>query len=180
MRILESIGLVTVPKIKGSRQGTPPTRPGRPPGLFCCSVLRIFSDEVPSVLAVAHEGPMKLSDIELIAKDAEKACVAVMNRPEDGLAREELFDTLGRVVDPAFIETDPTRGGRLNDLVQQASVWGDIVRSRINLSRQAGPGEASVPSIEHPTRELQRVLYALLDELGALPSRAPPLARRSR
>jgi hypothetical protein len=118
---------------------------------------------------------MKLADVELIAKAAEKACVAVMNRPKDGLAREDLFDKLGKVVDPAFIETDPTRSGRLNDLVQQASVWGDIVRSRIDIARQAGPGEASAPSIRHPARELQRVLYALIDELGgwsqAQPSR---------
>jgi hypothetical protein len=62
---------------------------------------------------------MKLADVELIAKAAEKACVAVMNRPKDGLAREDLFDKLGKVVDPAFIETDPTRSGRLNDLLSK-------------------------------------------------------------
>jgi len=81
-----------------------------------------------------------------------------------------LFNSLAEVVDPAFFETDQSRRGSLNHLLRQASVWGAIVRNRIDIFRHAGSGDASAPSIQHPARDLQHVLYALLDELGGLPS----------
>jgi hypothetical protein len=119
---------------------------------------------------------MKLSEIERIAKAAMNACLAVINHPKDSFARERLFNTLAEVVDPAFFETDQTRRGSLNDLLRQANMWGAIVRNRIDIFRRAGRGGASALSIRYPTRDLQHVLYALLDELGGLPS--IPIARR--
>jgi len=113
---------------------------------------------------------MKLSEIERIAKATTKACLAVINHPKDSFARERLFDSLAEVVDPAFLETDQSRRGSLNHLLQQANVWGAIVRKRIDIFRHAGPGDTSAPSIGYPTRDLQHVLDALLDELGGLPS----------
>jgi hypothetical protein len=113
---------------------------------------------------------MKLSEIERIAKAAKDACLAVINHPKDSFARERLFNTLAEVVDPTFFDTDQTQRDSLNDLLRQANVWGAIVQNRIDNFRHAGPGDASAPSIRHPTRDLQHVLYALLDELGGLPS----------
>jgi len=112
---------------------------------------------------------MNLSEIERIAKAAMNACLAVINYPTDSSVREGLFNSLAEVVDPAFFETDQTRRGPLNDLLRQANVWGTIVRNRIDIFRHAGRGGASALSIRYPTRDLQHVLYALLDELGGLP-----------
>jgi hypothetical protein len=124
---------------------------------------------------------MKLSEIERIAKAAMTACLPVINHPKDSFARETLFNALAEVIDPAFFETDQTRKGPLNDLLQQANVWGAIVRNRIDIFRPAGRGGASALSIRHPTRDLEHVLYSLLDELGGLPPihSGFPAARRA-
>jgi len=124
---------------------------------------------------------MKLSEIERIAKAAINACLAVINHPKDSFARETLFNTLAEVVDPAFFETDQTGRGPLNDLLRRTNMWGAIVRNRIDIFRHTGRGGASAPSIRYPTRDLQHVLYALLDELGGLPSinSGSPIARRA-
>ena len=108
------------------------------------------------------------------------ACSEVINHPKDSFVREQLFASLTEVVDPAFFETDQSRRGSLNHLLRQATVWGAIVRNRIDMFRHAGPGDASAPSIRYPTRDLQHVLYALLDELGGLPSvqSGPRITRR--
>ena len=113
---------------------------------------------------------MRLSEIERIAKAAMDACSEVINHPNDGFVRERLFDSLTEVVDPAFLETDQSRRGSFNELLQQANVWGAIVRERVDLVRRAGRGDTAAPSIRHPTRELQHILDSLLDELGALPA----------
>ena len=61
---------------------------------------------LPSVVGLAHDGiRMKLSEIERIAKAAKNACLAVINHPKDGFARETLFNALAEVVDPAFFES---------------------------------------------------------------------------
>lgn len=121
--------------------------------------------------ALTHDGiKMKLSEIERIAKAAMDACLAVINHPKDSFVRERLFNSLAEVIDPAFYETDQTRTDSLNNLLRQANVWAAIVRNRIDIFRHAGLGDASAPSIRYPARDLQHVLYALLDELGGLPS----------
>ena len=112
---------------------------------------------------------MKLSGIELLAKAAEKACSAVINHPKDSAARERLFNTLADVVDPAFVETAPSRYGQLNDLLRHTSVWADIVRNRIDVFRHAKSGDGSASGIQYPARDLQRVLHALMVELGRTP-----------
>ena len=76
---------------------------------------------------------MRLSEIERIAKAAMNACLEVINHPKDSFVREQLFDSLTEVVDPAFFETDQPRRGSFNELLQQANVWGTIVRKRIDL-----------------------------------------------
>ena len=113
---------------------------------------------------------MKLSEIERIAKAAMNGCLAVINDPKDSFVRERLFNSLAEVVDPAFFETDQSRGGSLNHLLRQANVWGAIVRQRIDLFQRAGPGATTAPSIRYPTRDLQHILDALLYELGGLPA----------
>ena len=132
------------------------------------------------VAALARdEIKMRLSEIERIAKAAMDACSEVINHPKDSFVRERLFDSLTEVVDSAFLETDQSRRGSFNELLQQANVWSAIVRKRIDLVRHAGPGDIAAPSIRHPTRELQHILDALLDELGALPA-VPSSSRISR
>jgi hypothetical protein len=122
---------------------------------------------------------MRLSEIERIAKAAMDACSEVINHPKDSFVRERLFDSLTEVVAPAFFETDQPRRGSFNELLQHANVWGTIVRKRIDLFRRAGPGDVSAPSIRYPTRDLQHILDALIDELGGLPA-VPSSSRTSR
>ncbi|MEA2919498.1 MAG: hypothetical protein QOJ15_11579 [Bradyrhizobium sp.] len=121
--------------------------------------------------APARDGiKMRLSEIERIAKAAMDACAEVINHPADSFARERLFNSLAEVVDPAFVETDQSRRDSFNHLLQQANVWGAIVRQRIDLFQRAGPGATTAPSIRYPTRDLQHILDALLYELGGLPA----------
>jgi hypothetical protein len=110
---------------------------------------------------------MKSSDIELIAKAAEKACAAVINHPRDDNAREQLFKTLADVANPAFIQLDGASARYLDDLLQQANVWADIVRSRIDMFQQATRGDVSASLVRYPARDLQRILCELIGELGA-------------
>ena len=51
---------------------------------------------------------MDLSNLELIARAAERACVAVIDRPKDVHVREQLFNALAAVVDPTFEGDDDT------------------------------------------------------------------------
>jgi hypothetical protein len=88
---------------------------------------------------------MKLSEIERIAKAAMDACSEVISHPKDSFVRQQLFDSLTEVVDPAFLETDQSRRDSFNRLLQQANVWGAIVRQRIYLFRRGGPGDTSAP-----------------------------------
>ena len=61
--------------------------------------------------APARDGiKMRLSEIERIAKAAMDACAEVINHPTDSFARERLFNSLAEVVDPAFVETDQSKG----------------------------------------------------------------------
>ena len=120
---------------------------------------------------------MRLSEIERIAKAAMDACAEVINYPMDSFAREKLCNSLAELVDPAFFETDQSRRDSFNHLLQQANVWGAIVRQRIDLFQRAGPGATSAPSIRYPTRDLQHILETLLGELERLP--AVPLSSRT-
>ena len=75
---------------------------------------------------------MKLSEIERIAKAAMDACSGG-HQPSQRQLRPtaDCSNSLAEVVDPAFFETDQSRRGSLTHLLQQANVWGAIVRQRI-------------------------------------------------
>jgi hypothetical protein len=108
---------------------------------------------------------MMLSDIQLIAKAAEKACAAAINHPHSKDVREHLFDTLGAVIDPAFVESDAAQLAHLHDLRRRASVGADTVRVRIDNSRHSRVA-ASAASIRYPARDLQQLLSQLIGELA--------------
>jgi hypothetical protein len=121
-------------------------------------------------MLVSREGSeMDLSNLELIARAAEKACVAVINRPEDIHAREELFNALAAVVDPAFEGDDDTASPYQNDLLSKARVWADIVRSRIESVRATKGGDPSAPTVHYPARDLLQFLSELVGELARAP-----------
>jgi len=110
--------------------------------------------------APARDGiKMRLSEVERIAK------------PPWTLARRS--STTLRTVSPerdCSIRWHQSRRDSFNHLLQQANVWGAIVRQRIELFQRAGPGATTAPSIRYPTRDLQHILDALLYELGGLPA----------
>lgn len=112
---------------------------------------------------------MDLSNLELIARAAEKACVAVIDRPKDVHVREKLFNALAAVVDPAFEGDDDTASPYLNDLLSQARVWADLVRSRIDSVGATKGGDTSAPTVHYPARDLLQVLSELVGELARAP-----------
>jgi hypothetical protein len=100
-----------------------------------------------------------------IASAAEKACVLIIERPKDPHAREQLFDALAPVTDPAFQADDPDLD-HLTGLFSQARVWADIVRTRITgLSTNKG-GPLAIQAIQYPARDLLPILGDLSRELA--------------
>ena len=106
---------------------------------------------------------MTLSEIEDIAVLAERACAAATNYPNDKELREHLYDAVRPVVDLRS-EDDTTHSAHFFNLLQQTAVWADIVRCRIENSRN---DVMSIPveSIQYPTRELRKLLAQLVVEL---------------
>lgn len=115
---------------------------------------------------------MMLSEIQQIAKAAEKACTAAINHPKNKGLRQNLFDALEAVVDPAFVVEDAAQSAHLQDLLRRASVGADIVRARIDNSRNSEMA-TSAASIQYPARDLQQLLAQLLGELTEQPDTRP-------
>ena len=106
---------------------------------------------------------MTLSDIEDIAVLAERACAAATNYPNDKELREHLYDAVRPVVDLGS-EDDTAYSAHFFYLLRQTAVWADIVRCRIENSRN-GVMSTPVESIQYPTRELRKLLAQLVGEL---------------
>ena len=110
---------------------------------------------------------MQLSEIQLIAVVAEKACAAAVNHPRNKDLREDLFDLLGPVAKLAQVD-GTTYSPHLHDLLRQTGVWADIVRCRIENSR-SGIVASPLASIRDPARDLQHLLCQLVGELQQPP-----------
>ena len=107
---------------------------------------------------------MMPSEIEQIARVAEKACAAAVNHPRNADVRADLFNALGAVVDAVFGESAATHSARLHDLLPQTGVWANIVRCRIDNSRNS-KSPTSAALIQYPARDLLQLLSQLLAEL---------------
>jgi hypothetical protein len=104
------------------------------------------------------------ADLERIVSAAEAACAAAVSQPKDALVRQRLHQALAPVVSPAFPLDDP-EVAHLNDLLGQARVWADIVRTRIagfDANRLSDPLGLA---IRFPARDLLSILTDLLHEL---------------
>ena len=110
---------------------------------------------------------MELSEIQHIAKAAEKACAAAANHPRNKGLREDLFDLLGPVTKLAQVDS-ATYSAHLHDLLRQTGVWADIVRHRID-SLRSGIVASPLTSIRQPARDLQHLLGQLVGELQQPP-----------
>jgi hypothetical protein len=106
---------------------------------------------------------MTLSEIKDIAVLAERACAAAINYPNDKELREYLYDAVRPVVDLGS-EDDATYSTHFFFLLRQTAVWADIVRCRIENSRN-GVISTSVESIRFPTHDLRNLLARLIGEL---------------
>jgi hypothetical protein len=107
---------------------------------------------------------MTVAEIQQIAQVAERACKAVINHPKNERLKVDLFDVLAPLTKLAQAD-DPAYAGHLRDLVQQAGVRADIVRSRINDARPNVVGA----SIGRPARDLQQLLSQLIGEVEQPP-----------
>ena len=106
--------------------------------------------------------------LERIASMAEKACALAIDQPGDTQAREQLFDVLAEVADPAFQGDDPDLDHHLSGLFSQARVWAVIVRTRI----------ASLPTNNHSYSALKAIIYPARELLPILDDLSRELARR--
>jgi hypothetical protein len=110
---------------------------------------------------------MELSEIQHMAKAAEKACAAAANHPRNKNLHEDLFDLLGPVTKLAQVD-GATYSAHLHDLLRQTGVCADIVRHRIENLR-SGTAAGPLTLIRHPARDLQHLLCQLVGELQQPP-----------
>lgn len=105
---------------------------------------------------------MNLENLRRISCATENACAVLLQRPEDHQAREQLFIALAEVVDPAFQAEDKTAYHAL-ELIPEARVWADIVRTRISVARTSAlPGASAI--VRAPAQYLLTVLGDLARE----------------
>ena len=110
---------------------------------------------------------MTLSEIQDIALPAVKACAAAADHPRKKDLRERLYDTLRPVAKLASVD-DTTYPADFLYLLRQTALWADIVRCRIENSRNSVMS-TPVASIQHPARDLQQLLDRLVGELNGTP-----------
>ena len=79
---------------------------------------------------------MNLENVQRIAIASESACVAVLQKPKDRLARRRLFFALADLIDPAF-QGEEADDYYSNQLIGDVRLWADIVRTRIQLARDS-------------------------------------------
>jgi hypothetical protein len=108
---------------------------------------------------------MTLSEIQDIAVPAVRACAAAANHPRKKDLRERLYDALRPVANLGSVD-DPTYSAHFLYLLQQTAVWADIVRCRIENSRNSIVS-TPVESIHYPARDLQQLLVRLVGELNS-------------
>jgi hypothetical protein len=107
---------------------------------------------------------MTLSEIQDIAVPAVKACAEAANHPRKKDLRERLYETLRPVANLASVD-DATYPADFLYLLRQTALWADIVRCRIEHSRNRVVS-TPVGSIQHPARDLQQLLDRLVGELN--------------
>jgi hypothetical protein len=107
---------------------------------------------------------MTLSEIQDIALPAVRACAAAANHPRKKDLRESLYEALRPVANLGSVD-DATYSAQFLYLLRQTAVWADIVRCRIEKSRDS-IAATPVAAIQHPTRDLQQLLVQLVDELN--------------
>ena len=107
---------------------------------------------------------MTPSEIRDIAAPAVRACAAAANHPRKKDLRESLYDALRPVAGLGSVD-DASYSADLLYLLRQTAVWADIVRCRIENSRNSIVS-TPVAAIQHPARDLQQLLARLVDELN--------------
>jgi hypothetical protein len=109
---------------------------------------------------------MNLENLRRISFATEKACAVVLQRPDDHQAQQQLFVALADVVDPAF-QGEEKAAYHAKELIPEARVWADIVRTRISLARTSPmPGASAIVRV--PAQHLLKVLGDLARECTRL------------
>jgi hypothetical protein len=103
-----------------------------------------------------------------IASAAKNACALAIDRPKDPHAREQLFNALAEVADPAFQSDDPELF-HLTRLFCEAQLWAAIVRTRIIGLQTDKRGYLAIQAVQYPVRDLLPILGDLNRELKMMP-----------
>jgi hypothetical protein len=111
-------------------------------------------------LTVIRDDAIRIQDI---AVPAVRACAAAANHPRKKDLRERLYDALRPVSNLGSVD-DATYSAHFLYLLRQTAVWADIVRCRIENSRNSIVS-TPVESIQYPARGLQQLLVRLVGEL---------------
>lgn len=107
---------------------------------------------------------MNAADLERIVSLAELTCAAAVAQPKDALVRQRLYHALAPLVAPAFPVEDP-EFAYLHELLSQARVWADIVRTRIAVFDANRLSDPLGLSIQYPARDLLAILRDVAQEL---------------
>jgi hypothetical protein len=94
-----------------------------------------------------------------------RACAAAANHPRKKDLRESLYDALRPVANLGSVD-DATYSAHFLYLLRQTAVWADIVRCRIENSRNSIVS-TPVESIQYPARDLQQLLVQLVGDLNS-------------
>jgi hypothetical protein len=105
-----------------------------------------------------------LTDLLRIVKTAEAACDAVVNHPEDALARESLLSALASLAAALVAEVGP-QTDQFRDSITEIQVWADIVRTRIIAITPTRKSIHALQAVRFPARDLLQMLRCLVGKL---------------
>lgn len=109
---------------------------------------------------------MTLSEVDRLARIVDAACQALIDRPYDVPARDNLLDVLPPFISLSVIDCGP-QPAHIYGLLRQAAALAAILRQRIVDGLRPGERESLLAmQVLRRTRELQRILTDLLEALA--------------
>ena len=106
----------------------------------------------------------ELTDLLRIVRMAEAACAAVVEHPEDALARESLMSALTSLAAALVAEVGP-QIDQCGESVTELQVWVDTVRTQIIAITPTRKSIHAFQAVRYPARDLLQMLRRLAGKL---------------